>query len=249
MTEFDLEDEAETSEWRILDVSRDLNQEARELLRPDAIHVSKPVATRWLGQVDYVQAQLDVTETQKQRSEIERVDGLEHPLTITLGRRADPLKDIKAPLKVLRERNIQIVGAERGGQATLHNQGQLVIYPYIHLTERKMRVREYIKCLEVTTKQLLRAHGIEAICKGDEPGLYTLSGKIAFFGVRVKHGWTSHGVAINVRNNIDDFAFIRSCGQATETFSRMQDYGVTAPLSFLFQQWCEIFRHNLDPIA
>jgi lipoate-protein ligase B len=147
----------------------------------------------------------------------------------------------------LRERNIPIVGVERGGQATLHNPGQLVIYPHINLRARGVKVKEYVEHVELTTKRFLQRFGIDAFCKGDEPGLYTLRGKIAFFGVRVQRGFTSHGLSINVRNHIEDFGLIRSCGKSEESFSRMQDYGVTAPLSFLFKCWCEeYFREPLQ---
>ncbi len=209
----------------------------------------------WLGQIPYVESMLAtqaLADSSKASGNMaqapkEKIEGLEYPLTITLGRRADPLRDIKASIRILRDRNIPIVGVERGGQATLHNPGQLVIYPHINLRERGLKVKEYVAVIEVVTKRFLQRFGIEAFCKGDEPGLHTVSGKIAFFGVRVQHGFTSHGLSINVRNNLDDFAMIRSCGKSEEAFSRMQDYGVTAPLSFLFKCWCEeFFKEPID---
>lgn len=195
---------------------------------------SSPISNTWLGQMDYVES-IKLTQTLPQ----EQIWGVEYPLTITLGKRADPLKDIKASLKILREKNIQIVGVDRGGHATLHNPGQLVIYPHLNIRNRQIKVRNYVALIEATTKRFLRGFGIESATHGDEPGLFTARGKIAFFGVRVQRGMTSHGLAINVRNSLTDFSLIRSCGKSEETFSAMQDFGVNAPLSYLFSRWCE----------
>ncbi len=211
----------------------------------------------WLGLTDYVSAMqlqdkiidraslVNLLTYSEARPE-ETILGLEHPLTITLGKRADILKDIKAPIRELKSRQVAIVGVERGGQATVHNPGQLVIYPLINLRERGLRVRDYVYILEDATKRFLADFGIIACCRGDEPGLYTIRGKIAFFGVRIKRGMTSHGVAINVSNNLQDFAFIRSCGKEVETFSKAEDFGVTQDLGSLFRLWCSYFQTALS---
>lgn len=199
----------------------------------------------WLGLFDYVKA-LELQDTVQQNAEADpAILGLEHPLTITLGRRGDPLKDVLVGFKVLREKSIPVVAVDRGGQATLHHPGQLVIYPIISLRQLKVGVKVYVEALEETTKQLLAQYGITALCRGDEPGLYTMKGKIASFGVRISRGVTSHGVAINVQNELSDFSMVRSCGKATETFSRMKDFGVSAPLEVLFEQWVTLFKREL----
>lgn len=240
------------SEIEPIDHFKNLSEEALRLLEAPAVGratlVSEVVPPVWLGQMPYVDSIMASQAVEDERKE--KIEGLEYPLTITLGRRADPLRDIKASIRILRDRNIPIVGVERGGQATLHNPGQLVIYPHIDLLARGLKVRDYVERIENTTKRFLQRFGIDAFCKGDEPGLHTLSGKIAFFGVRVQRGFTSHGLAINVRNNLDDFALIRSCGKNEEMFSRMQDYGVTAPLSFLFKCWCDEFsKEQIDRLS
>jgi lipoyl(octanoyl) transferase len=203
----------------------------------------------WLGTFDYVKA-LELQESIQQNAESDpAILGLEHPLTITLGRRGDPLKDVLIGFKALRERNIPVVAVDRGGQATLHHPGQLIIYPILSLRKLRIGAKVYVGILEATTKQLLASYGITACCRGDEPGLYTLRGKIASFGVRISRGVTSHGVAINVSNDLSEFAMIRSCGKATEAFSKLEDFGVNQPLEQLFLQWTELFRRNIDAEA
>ncbi|MCB0350820.1 MAG: lipoyl(octanoyl) transferase LipB [Bdellovibrionales bacterium] len=210
----------------------------------------------WLGLTDYVSA-VQLQDKIIDRASLvnllahseagpgETILGLEHPLTITLGKRADILKDIKAPIRELKAKQVAIVGVERGGQATIHNPGQLVIYPIINLRERGIRVRDYVHALEDVTKRFLADYGVTACCRGEEPGLYTIRGKIAFFGVRVKRGMTSHGVAINVSNNLEDFALIRSCGKEGEVFSSLNDFNVKVELEPLFRLWCDYFQTAL----
>lgn len=199
----------------------------------------------WLGLTEYVAAMKEQDRRLDRQPLTEAILGLEHPLTITLGRRADVLHDIVAPVRTLKERGVAIIGSERGGQATLHNPGQLVIYPIVSLKERQMRLRDYVYLLEDVTQRFLADFNIDSYFRGDEPGLYTKRGKIVFFGLRVKNGITSHGLSINVDNNLADFSLIRSCGRATESFTKISEYGVTTDLELLFNSWCDYFHTGL----
>lgn len=213
--------------------------------------------SEWLGIKDYVEV-MKMQERVLDRSALirvmtaansdvsETIFGLEHPLTITLGKRANPLNDIKVSVKVLREKRVAIHGTERGGEATLHNPGQLVIYPIINLRERGLKVRDYMCLIQDVTKRFLSDFGVQVKTPEGEPGLYTPEGKIAFFGIRIKNGMTSHGLAINITNDLQDFQFIRSCGKATETFSRLGDYVTPPSLEELFNNWCTYFRTGLE---
>src|SRR5688500_698623 len=92
----------------------------------------------WLGTFDYVKS-LELQQQIQLNAEADpAILGLEHPLTITLGRRGDPLKDVLVGFKTLREKAIPVVAVDRGGQATLHHPGQLVIYPILSLRKMQM---------------------------------------------------------------------------------------------------------------
>src|ERR1700733_12628686 len=126
----------------------------------------------WLGSQDY-EAGLEL-----QRLAVAKVKetlqaqflSCEHPTVITLGKRGQPLTDILTSMEILREKNIKIIATDRGGQATLHNPGQLVIYPIIPLREWGIGVREYVECLERATAHFLAEYGME-VERGAEPGL------------------------------------------------------------------------------
>lgn len=168
--------------------------------------------------------------------------GLEHPPVITLGRRGRAEDDLTTSKVQLATLGIELITSPRGGQATLHSPGQLVIYPCMRLSKLGISVREYVQGLEGATQNFLRSLGVETHtgCCG-EPGLYTAHGKIAFFGIRVSHGIASHGLSINVSNDLDLFRLIRSCGVADEKFDRLANHGIEARPKELFFGWIPHF--------
>ena len=68
---------------------------------------------------------------------------LEHPPTITLGRRSEP-GELHIPDGV----DVAIVEVDRGGKSTYHAPGQLVCYPILDLTRHGQDVRLYCRLLE-----------------------------------------------------------------------------------------------------
>lgn len=205
------------------------------------------IQDRFLGQISYEEGLTaqDQALANLNEKRIGEVLGLEHSAVITLGKRGRVELDLTASMEELQSRGIQLITSTRGGQATLHSPGQLVIYPCLNLKELGLGVRDYVCRLEKTTQRFLKAHGIETTPNPEEPGLYTSRGKIAFFGIRVSQGFASHGVAINVSNDTGLFKLIRSCGKDHETFDRMQDHGATAAPRDLFLEWMNHFLKTL----
>lgn len=170
--------------------------------------------------------------------------GVEHPSVITLGKRANPEEEIKVSLDSLDDLNVQCYKVDRGGHATLHSPGQLVIYPILKLSNYNLSVRDYLCVLQKTTIEFFNQLGIKTFAREDSPGIYTKNGKIAFFGIRVKKGVAFHGLAINISNEIEDFSLIRSCGINAEKFDKVQNYGVNQSLESFFHQWIEIWNQK-----
>lgn len=202
---------------------------------------------KWLGTIPYsigleLQQELVETSIQKQKSYI---IGLEHPKVVTLGRRASFEADIKVSPEDLDSLNYQYYRVERGGHATLHNPGQLVVYPILSLEKHGLTVRDYVCLLQKTTQKLLQEVGIESEWRDQNPGLYTSKGKIAFFGIRIKKGTTYHGLSLNVSNELEDFFVIKSCGKDSEIFDKVSLYDPNASCQNLFEKWCELFNKIL----
>ncbi len=166
------------------------------------------------------------------QSPIPAILGFEFEPVITLGRRSNDLQDLIQPLP-----RYQIVRVDRGGEATLHHPGQLVIYPLFDLYQLKIGPREFVHNMILITQSTLKDFGISTLTSGEEPGLFTLKGKVAFFGLRIRSGVTSHGLSINVHNDLEDFGNIRSCGVQQQKMDSMKNHAVACTLKQVFDRW------------
>ena len=155
---------------------------------------------------------------------------------MTLGYRAE------AATEILSTNALPVERVSRGGLATVHAEGQLVIYPILNLRELNLGVRDYVCLLLKTTSDLLTSLGIESFIDENSVGVFTKTGKIAFCGVQVKNGVSQHGISLNVRNDLTLFNSIRSCGITRPTFDRLCEHDVNMTLNEVFSAWLKIFR-------
>ncbi len=138
---------------------------------------------------------------------------LEHPPTYTVGRNCDR-SDVVADPDWLRQRGIAVAECDRGGRATYHGPGQLVGYPVIDLRSARRNVRAYVRDLQEVLVCTLAAFGVDAV-GGEEReriGVWVGRRKIASIGIHLRRWVTTHGFALNVCTDLDDFAGILSCG-------------------------------------
>jgi len=157
---------------------------------------------------------------------------------ITMGLRAD-FKDILWTKDQLKEKEISVLSIKRGGEATLHAPGQLIIYPIVHLPSLYLKVRDWIKSLEQVTQTLFKSLNIKAWHEGPYAGLYTQKGKIAFFGIHISQGVSQHGLSVNVNNDLNLFESIKSCGKEKRTHDSLASYfHASIDLQDLFVSWC-----------
>ena len=68
---------------------------------------------------------------------------LEHPPTVTLGRRTDD-EELHLPEGA----DVEVVETDRGGKSTYHAPGQLVCYPILDLNRHGRDVKRYCRDLE-----------------------------------------------------------------------------------------------------
>lgn len=203
---------------------------------------TKVIEAAFLGLQDYeksVQLQSDLL-LLAQQSKHGYVIGLEHPAVLTLGYRASVEHEIK------QDNNLPIVRISRGGLATIHSEGQLVIYPIVNLRELNLGVRDYVLLLLQTTQELLKTFKINSFIDKKCIGLYSQYGKIAFCGIQIKNGISQHGLSLNVRNDLALFSSIRSCGVENPEFDSLSRHRISHTLSEIYQIWIEIFKRNLN---
>jgi lipoyl(octanoyl) transferase len=175
-----------------------------------------------LGTVDYREA----WELQKQLaadvaggSRPDTVLFLEHPPTITLGRRSEP-GEVHLPDGV----DVDVVEVDRGGKSTYHGPGQLVCYPILDLTRHGQDVKRYCRDLEDALVQTLAAFGLNGTRIEGLTGVWLESPprKIASIGIHI-HKWvTTHGYALNVDLDPAPFTqWITACGLDGYMFTSM----------------------------
>jgi lipoyl(octanoyl) transferase len=119
---------------------------------------------------------------------------------------------------------IEVHETDRGGRVTYHGPGQLVAYPIVSLRPYGDDVHEYVRRLERVAIGALAEHGVAATTiegltgvwtEGEAPGSATgtkEARKIGSIGVHVSRGITTHGLAVNVANDLQPFEWVVPCG-------------------------------------
>lgn len=144
---------------------------------------------------------------------------LEHPPVFTQGQAGKPEHLVAAT-------DIPVVPIDRGGQITYHGPGQVVAYVLVDLRRRGYGIRELVARMEQAAIDLLAAQGVSALRLAGAPGVYVDGAKIAALGLRVKHGCTYHGLALNVDMDLGPFAAINPCGYAGMRVTQCRDLGL-----------------------
>ncbi len=182
---------------------------------------------RDLGRMDYGEC-LELQRRLKDRIHMGDQDDVvlvvEHPPVATLGRRGERGEVFDPTLPVYE--------IERGGKATYHGPGQLVVYPLVHLGEGNRDVRAWVRHLEQFLHDCLRHFGIESITKPEYPGVWTVATdkKIASIGIAIKDWISIHGIALNVTLDPVEFQRIDPCGLGAAVMTNMQREGSAATL-------------------
>ena len=135
---------------------------------------------------------------------------LEHPHTLTLGRRATA-NGIMASEDDLRERGVTVFEANRGGKVTYHGLGQIVGYPIINLSPDREDVHRFVRDLEEVLIRTMNNFDLEAFRIGGLTGVHTPRGKVAAIGVHIARWVTTHGFALNVNADLSYFDLIVAC--------------------------------------
>jgi len=179
---------------------------------------------RRLGVVPYADA-LEIQRALVEDRRAHRVGDLllfvEHPHVLTLGVRGDGGRShILAPPEMLHARGIEIYETGRGGDITYHGPGQLVGYPIVDLKPDRCDVHRYVRDLEDVLIRTAADYGINARRIDGLTGVWVGDEKLAAIGVRISRWVTSHGFALNVTTDLDNFDLIVPCGIA--------DRGVTS---------------------
>ena len=199
------------------------------------------------GLLDYGQALV-----RQQQMVTERIEGhspdrlvlVEHPPVITLGR-SGSLEDLCIPKEVLGKKGVSLQKVDRGGRATFHGPGQLVIYPIVKVSDKDLHA--FLKRLLGTIANLLQDYHLAPEFKKGKPGLWVNGAKIASVGLAVRKWVTCHGIALNVCTDLGGFDLIVPCGQPEEKITSMvHELGTVVDLSDVKRRVVDQFCRQYD---
>jgi len=164
---------------------------------------------------------------------------VEHPAVFTQGQAGKPEH-------VLNPGDIPIIQVDRGGQVTYHGPGQIVIYPLIDLKRHKIGIKALVHGIEESLIRTMAFYGIIANRREKAPGVYSNDKKIASLGLRVRKGCTFHGLAFNIRMDLEPFLRINPCGYAGLKVTQLSELNSSVKMpevqEQLIKHLCEILN-------
>lgn len=179
---------------------------------------------------------------------------------------------------ILQHTDTPIIQTDRGGQVTWHGSGQLVIYWLFDLQSLGWSVRNLVShaeqaiedvindCLDSHSLSKENPYKISAHARRDAPGVYLYSqlnadratenindpimlGKIASLGFKIKHGFSYHGIALNIDCDLQAFDAINPCGYAGMPMLRLADFIEMASQIDLSLSYEQVTQRLIDNIA
>ena len=113
---------------------------------------------------------------------------------------------------LLSENNIPVVRSDRGGEVTYHGPGQIVAYFLINLRRKKWGPKKFVNELEASVIDFLKKYNISSTRQSGDPGIYVEDKKISSVGLKIKRGFSYHGLSINIDMDLSPFENINVCG-------------------------------------
>ena len=162
---------------------------------------------RWIGRVAYREA-LELQTALFENGTESHLLLLEHPHVFTHGPRAELDKNLKCDPAAV---GADFVAVKRGGDITYHGPGQLVGYPILNI-DNAIGASQHVCEVEQLVIDTLREIGVAGAGRMEGyAGVWLDVGtervrKISAIGVRLAHGRTMHGFALNID---PDMTFMR----------------------------------------
>ena len=183
---------------------------------------------RWIGRVAYREV-LALQTALFEHGRDQHLLLLEHPHVFTYGPRAELDKNLKCdPAEV----GADFVAVKRGGDITYHGPGQLVGYPILNI-ENAIGATAHVCSVEQLVIDALTELGIKNAGRlTGFAGVWLDADndrrrKISAIGVRLAHGRTMHGFALNVD---PDMTYMRQhivpCGVAEYPVTSLREEGI-----------------------
>lgn len=151
------------------------------------------------------------------------------------------------PEHLLNPHDIPVIQSDRGGQITYHGPGQLMIYTLFDLNRLQLNTRTFVLKLEKCIVDYLKSLYIPAEQQREAPGVYINHQKICSIGLRIRKGFSYHGMALNIAMDLTPFSYINPCGFKGLSMAQLSDFSTRTldQVSHdLIEQFCQEFGYN-----
>lgn len=209
------------------------------------------------GRLDYKTAwgrQQDLHALRVAEKTEDRLILVEHEPVITVGRKGQ--RD-GGSLGII-DRRYPVYEVERGGEATYHGPGQLVVYPIWKIGKdgNGMGVVDVVNFLERSAIHLLHDLGLQNFARSaqqrpghrgvwiEQEGVFVR--KIASVGISVQRWVSFHGMALNVSTGREPWRAINPCGFESQVMTDLQsEFGGELSFENIKSRYVETVRQFL----
>ena len=175
----------------------------------------------------------------RNQDDLDEVWFLEHDPIYTLGLGA-------SEENVLDSGEIPVLRSDRGGQVTYHGPGQLIVYFIINVRRLGWGPKTLINNLEQLLIDAIAKFGIIGMRDNGKPGVFVEGKKIASIGLKIKRGFSYHGISLNVDMDLTPFNNINTCGYESLEVTHMKTY-CNVTMNEVKKVMQESIENNLSP--
>jgi lipoyl(octanoyl) transferase len=150
----------------------------------------------------------------------------EHPPVYTLGKSGD-LSNLLLNDDELETKGIDFYKINRGGDITFHGPGQLVMYPIFDLDNFFTDIHRYLRFLEEAVIKVCAHFQLQTGRYDGFTGVWLDTDnenarKICAMGVKCSRWVTMHGIAFNIKTDLNYFKYIIPCGIEDKDVTSLQ---------------------------
>jgi len=111
---------------------------------------------------------------------------------------------------LLIKNDIPVIRSDRGGEVTYHGPGQIVAYFLINLRRKGWGPKRFVNELESSVMDFLKDYGVSSKRQQGNPGVYIRDKKICSVGLKIKRGYSYHGLSINIDMDLSPLNLLMS---------------------------------------
>ena len=201
------------------------------------------------GRTRYNEALDRQLQTLQERRDGKRPDTLvftEHEPVFTVGKRKGAAQHLIADQRFLREKGIEVVETNRGGDITYHGPGQITGYLFIDLS-RSRDLHKLLRSVEDLIIEVVSSYGLACGRREEKTGVWIDQRKIAAIGMAARHWISFHGFALNVSTDLSHFAGIVPCGITDGTVTSLEkELGQSVAMEEVRQRIAARFRQSFS---